>query len=130
MAEGDLITLVPATPGSAEEAYRVLCLDHPESRARLDRIVSSSAHAYNLEAKHLREYHNPVEEWPDLNLSAVASLVCMAATLDSTGYAEECATAVLGMWESLTGLPRAEAVALAQRVQASREPVTAAVAPF
>lgn len=136
MAEGDLITPLAAGPDDVQQ-WRVACQDHPEPRARLDRIVTSSAHAANLEAKHLREYHAGAE-WPELNLSAVATLVLFAHEVDwrreerndnEPGEVNE-ATAVLGMWESLTGLPRAEAVELAQRVQASREPVTAHTAPF
>lgn len=114
------------------EHWTVKCPEHQDARARLSRTVFSAAHAANLEAKHLREYH-VASGFPALNLSAVCTLVLMAVTIEDsdTGTAVDAsATAVLGMWEALTGLPRAEAVALAQRVQASAEPTTAHVAPF
>lgn len=131
-----LITPLAAGPDDVQQ-WRVLCQEHPEPRARLDRIVGSEQHAANLEAKHLREYH-VASGFPELNLSAVCTLVLFAHEVDwrreerndnEPGEVTE-ATVVLGMWEALTGLPRAEAVALAQRVQASAEPTTAHVAPF
>lgn len=117
-------------PAPQPDRFDVRCKEH-----RLWRCNLTYLHAASVLAKHLREQHNTTEQWPDLNLSAVATLVLMSATVDLHGPASDpgildTAATVLGMWESLTGLPRTEAIALAQRVQSSTQPVVAAVIPL
>lgn len=90
----------------------------------LNWTASSQAHADNLLTKHNREYHADEATGPeprDLDLAAAAAAVLRSDRGSERGGA-------LMVWEALTGMAGADALAYAQQVTVTRQ--RAALVPF
>jgi hypothetical protein len=102
--------------------YGYTCTEHGIHRYGL-----TQQHAINVEAKHLREHHDPMATLA-ANLSidlTHAAMYAAAAYHDPKPRTHD----AIAMWEALTGLPTEEAQALAIWLLGAEPHVTAAVIP-
>lgn len=104
-----------------EGGFLVTCDAHS-----LIRGVETGQHAANLQALHNRMDHADDTDSIEVDLTAAASMVRLAAAAGGELEAESALT----VWAALTGMPRTEALAYAQQLADVDPPLTAAVPPF
>lgn len=107
--------------------FGFMCVEHHVLRSGL-----TQTHAANVEAKHLREHHDPMAHL----LANLTIDLTHAAMYAAAAYSEpEKPRKVVGyeaiaMWEALVGLPSEEARALAAYLIGTQTHHTAAVTPW
>jgi hypothetical protein len=105
------------TRNPQDSTWGFMCVEHRVLRSHL-----TEQHARNVEAKHLREHHDPMGH---LAAGLTLDLTAMAIWLVDGESIEG-----LLAWTALTGLPTQEAVELAQWIAAAEPHITAAVTPW